>query len=120
MLDRHNIGEHQPTGKPSRACTQESTPHTLVHTYMYTRVWPPLTRVRKDVPFLSTLSCLMAIPRLTSNLAWMPAIRVGGGGSPGVPALGQQMVGTHGHRPGLPPARCLESFLGEAMLGHGV
>ena len=61
----------------------------------------------------------MAIPYLPSNLAWVPAIRVGGR-SPGVPGLGEQMVGTHGHQPGLPPARCLESFLGEAKLGHGV
>lgn len=61
----------------------------------------------------------MAIPCLTSNLAWIPTIRVGGGGSPGVPALGEQMVGMHGHQPGLQPARCLESFLGEATLGHG-
>ena len=37
-----------------------------------------------------------------------------------MPGLGEQMVGTHGHQPGLPPARCLESFLGEAKLGHGV
>ena len=114
------MGAHQPTGKPSRAYTQESTPHTLVHTYTYTCVCPPLTCVRKDIPFLSTLSCLMAIPCLTSNLAWIPAIRVGGGESPDVPAPGEQMVGMHGHQPGLPPARCLESFLGEATLGHGV
>lgn len=62
----------------------------------------------------------MAIPCLTSYLAWVPTIRMGGGRSPVVPGLGKQMVGTRGHQPGLPPARCLESFLSEAKLGHGV